>query len=204
MQEAEDETFPFNLDEFVTVDEVGDEAAAPQEPLEKATGGVKRREPSPRHHSMPSTDPAAKRSRIAETEAPAAEHRQGETPTASSSEGEPQDRKEREAAAAALVTLDEVSEEEEDYPDDEEVQPGLAGVKDPEALVTVDEVEGGEGDMQALVTLDEIVDEEDGDGGESGACLPAEVSLICIVFHQTACRGNLFTLFIANLKQIAQ
>ncbi|XP_041074184.1 zinc finger protein 638-like isoform X2 [Polyodon spathula] len=186
-QEAEDEMFTFNLDEFVTVDEVGDQASAAQDPLKKLTAEGKCREPSPRHHSTPCADPAAKRSRIMETRAPTAERGPGETLAASSSNSEPQDRKESEAATTRLVTLDEVSEGEEgDYTYDEvKVQPGLTGVKDPKVLVTVDEVEGGEGegvgDLLALVTLDEIVDqEEDGDGGESGACLPAEHSLVTL------------------------
>ncbi|MFT7797427.1 zinc finger protein 638 isoform X2 [Arapaima gigas] len=72
-------------------------------------------------------------------------------------------------ADSSLVTLDEVSEEEEDYPEDEDEFLGLRGTEDPEALVTVDEVGGDEDhfphtvqDLQALVTLDEIVEEEDG------------------------------------------
>ncbi|XP_033871247.3 zinc finger protein 638-like isoform X2 [Acipenser ruthenus] len=164
-QEAEDEMVTVNLDEFVTVDEVVDQAAAPQDPLKKLTREVKCREPSPRHHSTPCADPTAKRSRIMETRAPAAERRQVETPAAaSSSNGELQDRKKSEAAAAALVTLDEV---EEDYINDEvKVQQGLTGVKDRKPLVTVDEVEGGKGEGVG-----------DGDGGESGAYLPAEHSL---------------------------
>ncbi|KPP74060.1 zinc finger protein 638-like [Scleropages formosus] len=72
-------------------------------------------------------------------------------------------------ADAALVTLDEVSEEEEDFPEEEEELLGLGGTgEDPEVLVTVDEVVGDEDhflhtvrDLQALVTLDEIVEEDD-------------------------------------------
>lgn len=75
---------------------------------------------------------------------------------------------EGEGAEVALVTLDEVSEEEEDFPEDEEELLCLAGGgEDPEALVTVDEVGGDEDlfqqavrDLQALVTLDEIVEED--------------------------------------------
>ncbi|XP_035375933.1 zinc finger protein 638 isoform X2 [Electrophorus electricus] len=75
----------------------------------------------------------------------------------------------------ALETLDEVSEEEEDFPDEaeeEELLKRQAG-EDPEALLTVDEVGGDEADaeeeqlekeLQGLVTLDEIVeDDEDED-----------------------------------------
>ncbi|XP_030635088.1 zinc finger protein 638 [Chanos chanos] len=72
----------------------------------------------------------------------------------------------------SLVTLDEVSEEEEDFPDDEPEEEELlkqqAG-ENPEALLTVDEVGGDEvgaeehleKELQGLVTLDEIVEEED-------------------------------------------
>ncbi|XP_023660925.2 uncharacterized protein znf638 isoform X1 [Paramormyrops kingsleyae] len=75
---------------------------------------------------------------------------------------------EGEGAEVALVTLDEVSEEEEDFPEDEEELLCLAGGgEDPGALVTVDEVGGDEDpflqavrDLQALVTLDEIVEED--------------------------------------------
>lgn len=178
-----------NLDEFVTVDEVVDQAAAPQDPLKKLTREVKCREPSPRHHSTPCADPTAKRSRIMETRAPAAERRQVETPAAaSSSNGELQDRKKSEAAAAALVTLDEV---EEDYINDEvKVQPGLTGVKDRKALVTVDEVEGGKGEGVG-----------DGDRGGSGAYLPAEV----LFFSRQSVSVILFALLgNVNLKQNAQ
>ncbi|XP_076828497.1 uncharacterized protein znf638 isoform X2 [Brachyhypopomus gauderio] len=71
----------------------------------------------------------------------------------------------------ALETLDEVSEEEEDFPDEaeeEELLKRQAG-EDPEALLTVDEVGGDEGDaeeeqlekeLQGLVTLDEIVEDD--------------------------------------------
>ncbi|XP_069046704.1 zinc finger protein 638 isoform X2 [Lepisosteus oculatus] len=83
--------------------------------------------------------------------------------------------------APAMVTLDEVSEEEEDYPEDDEeerLQRGLVGVCDSEALVTVDEI-GGEDDpflhavrdLQALVTLDEIVEEE-GSGSPNPESFP--------------------------------
>ncbi|XP_072543742.1 uncharacterized protein znf638 [Salminus brasiliensis] len=74
----------------------------------------------------------------------------------------------------ALVTLDEVSEGEENFPDDEAEEEELlkrqAG-ENPEALLTVDEVGGDETEaedqfekeLQGLVTLDEIVEEEDED-----------------------------------------
>uniref|UniRef100_A0A3B3Q5U9 RRM domain-containing protein n=1 Tax=Paramormyrops kingsleyae TaxID=1676925 RepID=A0A3B3Q5U9_9TELE len=105
---------------------------------------------------------------------------------------------EGEGAEVALVTLDEVSEEEEDFPEDEEELLCLAGGgEDPGALVTVDEVGGDEDpflqavrDLQALVTLDEIV-EEDGNeepiserfpfglDDESGEAFNPEVSSAC-------------------------
>uniref|UniRef100_A0AAY3ZYG3 Matrin-type domain-containing protein n=1 Tax=Denticeps clupeoides TaxID=299321 RepID=A0AAY3ZYG3_9TELE len=65
-----------------------------------------------------------------------------------------------------LVTLDEVCEEEDNYPeevDEEELLKMQAG-EYPEALFTVDEIgedEVEEKDIHALVTLDEIVEEED-------------------------------------------
>ncbi|XP_036451938.1 zinc finger protein 638 [Colossoma macropomum] len=81
-------------------------------------------------------------------------------------------------AQDALVTLDEVSEEEEDFPDDEAEEEELlkrqAG-ENPEALLTVDEVRGDEAEaeeehlekeLRGLVTLDEIVEEEDDDDDE--------------------------------------
>lgn len=83
-----------------------------------------------------------------------------------------------------LVMLDEVSEGEEDFPDDDEAEEEerlkrQAG-EDPEALMTVDEVGEDEaeipeqlGDLHALVTLDEIVaDEEEEDDGESEQPVP--------------------------------
>lgn len=70
----------------------------------------------------------------------------------------------------ALVTLDEVSEGEEDYPDESNEDQRSKADEVPEALLTVDEVgddeTGGEEyqldkELQGLVTLDEIVDEEE-------------------------------------------
>ncbi|KAI4879363.1 hypothetical protein NFI96_019448 [Prochilodus magdalenae] len=79
----------------------------------------------------------------------------------------------------ALVTLDEVSEEEENFPEDEMEEEELlkrqAG-ENPEALLTVDEVgcdeaeaeeEQLEKELQGLVTLDEIVEEEGYDDEDS-------------------------------------
>lgn len=70
----------------------------------------------------------------------------------------------------ALVTLDEVSEGEEDYLDESNEDQHSKADEVPEALLTVDEVgddeTGGEEyqldkELQGLVTLDEIVDEEE-------------------------------------------
>lgn len=70
----------------------------------------------------------------------------------------------------ALVTLDEVSEGEEDYLDESNEDQRSKADEVPEALLTVDEVgddeTGGEEyqldkELQGLVTLDEIVDEEE-------------------------------------------
>ncbi|KAG9274340.1 zinc finger protein 638 isoform X2 [Astyanax mexicanus] len=77
----------------------------------------------------------------------------------------------------ALVTLDEVNEEDEDFPDDEADEEELLRLQageNPEALLTVDEVGGDEPEIdyqfekefQGLVTLDEIVEEEE-EGGEA-------------------------------------
>ncbi|KAL7875940.1 hypothetical protein AOLI_G00109030 [Acnodon oligacanthus] len=77
-------------------------------------------------------------------------------------------------AQDALVTLDEVSEEEEDFLDEAEEEEllKLQAGENPEALLTVDEVRGDEAEaeeeqlekeLRGLVTLDEIVEEEDDD-----------------------------------------
>jgi len=69
-----------------------------------------------------------------------------------------------------LVTLDEVSEGEEDYLDESKEDQHSKADEVPEGLLTVDEVGedemGGEEyqldkELQGLVTLDEIVDEEE-------------------------------------------
>ncbi|XP_051997569.1 zinc finger protein 638 isoform X2 [Xyrauchen texanus] len=70
----------------------------------------------------------------------------------------------------AMVTLDEVSEGEEDFPEEADEKQHLKDGEVPEAILTVDEVvdeeHGGEEyqldkELQGLVTLDEIVEEED-------------------------------------------
>ncbi|XP_051997591.1 zinc finger protein 638-like [Xyrauchen texanus] len=70
----------------------------------------------------------------------------------------------------AMVTLDEFSEGEEDFPEETDEKQHLKDGEVPEAILTVDEVvdeeNGGEEyqldkELQGLVTLDEIVEEED-------------------------------------------
>lgn len=158
----EEELFPFNLDEFVTVDEVVEEAESPVAPRRNPPRG-KRKDP-------PKANPAE----------PAAKRRKGKSCGAGAAEGE-----------LSFVTLDEIGEEEEapvplpgvdpqglvvvDEVVEEEELPDA--VKDPQALLTLDEiseqeepgcrdgprVELEERDLKAepLVTVDEIGEVEE-------------------------------------------
>ncbi|XP_065518620.1 zinc finger protein 638 isoform X1 [Lathamus discolor] len=134
----EEELFPFNLDEFVTVDEVVEEV----EPPVKA-----RRKPARAKRKA-----GAKGSSAA---APSSKRRKGKRSMAHIAENE-----------LSFVTLDEIGEEEEGSTPLMAVAT-LEALGDPQGLVVVDEVMEEEElseavkDPQSLVTLDEISEQED-------------------------------------------
>lgn len=159
----EEELFPFNLDEFVTVDEVVEEVESPVTPRRNPPRGKRKEGPKPNP-----SEPATKK-------------RKGKSGGASSAEGE-----------LSFVTLDEIGEEEDapvpppgadpqglvvvdEVVEEEELS---EAVKDPQALVTLDEIseqeepgshrdgarpEFEERDLKAepLVTVDEIGEVEE-------------------------------------------
>ncbi|NXH60477.1 ZN638 protein, partial [Rhabdornis inornatus] len=147
----EEELFPFNLDEFVTVDEVLEDAESPAAP--------RRNPPRAKRKEMPKSNPSE----------PASKKRRGKSCRA---EGELSfvtlDEIGEEEEEEGLVVVDEVVEEEE----------LSEAVKDPQALLTLDEiseqeepgshgngprVEFEERDLKAepLVTVDEIGEVEE-------------------------------------------
>ncbi|KAM6206180.1 zinc finger protein 638 isoform 2-T2 [Sarcoramphus papa] len=138
-QKEEEELFPFNLDEFVTVDEVVEEIESP----------VKTRRNPPR----------GKRKDGAKTNSssePSSKRRKGKSSVARIAESE-----------LSFVTLDEIGEEEDGAAQLMGVA-NLEALSDPQGLVVVDEVIEEEElmseavkDPQLLVTLDEISEQED-------------------------------------------
>ncbi|XP_051473254.1 zinc finger protein 638 isoform X2 [Apus apus] len=138
-QKEEEELFPFNLDEFVTVDEVVEEVESPVKtrrnpPRVKRKVGAK---------TTSSSEPGSKR-------------RKGKSSVARLPESE-----------LSFVTLDEIGEEEEVAAQLMAVT-NLEVLSDPQGLVVVDEVMEEEEllseavkDPQSLVTLDEISEQED-------------------------------------------
>ncbi|XP_015472068.1 zinc finger protein 638-like isoform X2 [Parus major] len=162
-QKEEEELFPFNLDEFVTVDEVLDEAESPATPRRNPPRGKRKEAPK----SNPSEPPASKKRKGKSCGA------EGELSFVTLDEiGE----EEEEDAPVplpgvdpqGLVVVDEVVEEEE----------LSEAVKDPQALLTLDEiseqeepgshgngprVEFEERELKAepLVTVDEIGEVEE-------------------------------------------
>ncbi|NWV65748.1 ZN638 protein, partial [Malurus elegans] len=159
----EEELFPFNLDEFVTVDEVVEEAESPV--------STRRNPPRGKRKEGPKATPSE----------PAPKRRKGKSSGASAAEGE-----------LSFVTLDEIGEEEDapvplpgvdpqgllvvdEVAEEEELS---EAVKDPQALLTLDEIseqeepgshrdgpraEFEERDLKAepLVTVDEIGEVEE-------------------------------------------
>ncbi|NXU17819.1 ZN638 protein, partial [Pardalotus punctatus] len=162
-QKEEEELFPFNLDEFVTVDEVVEEVESPVT--------TRRNPPRGKRKEGPKANPSE----------PAPKKRKGKSSGASAAEGE-----------LSFVTLDEIGEEEDapvplpgvdpqglvvvdEVVEEEELS---EAVKDPQALVTLDEIseqeepgshrdgpraEFEERDLKAepLVTVDEIGEVEE-------------------------------------------
>ncbi|KAM6071593.1 zinc finger protein 638 isoform 2-T2 [Theristicus caerulescens] len=138
-QKEEEELFPFNLDEFVTVDEVVEEIESP----------VKTRRNPPR----------GKRKDGAKTNSssePSSKRRKGKSSIARIAESE-----------LSFVTLDEIGEEEDVAAQLMGVT-HFEALSDPQGLVVVDEVMEEEElmseavkDPQSLVTLDEISEQED-------------------------------------------
>ncbi|KAM6440205.1 zinc finger protein 638 isoform 1-T2 [Liasis olivaceus] len=134
----EEELFPFNLDEFVTMDEVVDEVDSPSQPRKNPVRG-KRKDPPKKN---PPYEPSSKRKKAKVSASPVAE------------------------SEVSFVTLDEIGEDEGGLAQVELLN--LEAMPDPQALVTVDEVNEEEElidevikDPQSLVTLDEISEQED-------------------------------------------
>ncbi|XP_065453408.1 zinc finger protein 638 isoform X27 [Chrysemys picta bellii] len=135
----EEELFPFNLDEFVTVDEVVEETDSPLQTRRNPPRG--KRKDSAKNNA--SSEPVAKR-------------KKGKSSIAHVAESE-----------LSFVTLDEIGEEEE-MTAQLVGDSNLEAITDPQGLVTVDEVNEEEEliseavkDPQSLVTLDEISEQED-------------------------------------------
>ncbi|KFQ66273.1 Zinc finger protein 638, partial [Pelecanus crispus] len=135
----EEELFPFNLDEFVTVDEVVEEVESPVKTRRNPPRG--KRKDSAKNNS--SSEPSSKR-------------RKGKSSIARIAESE-----------LSFVTLDEIGEEEDATAPLMGVAT-LEALSDPQGLVVVDEVMEEEElmseavkDPQSLVTLDEISEQED-------------------------------------------
>ncbi|XP_014822297.1 PREDICTED: zinc finger protein 638 isoform X2 [Calidris pugnax] len=139
-QKEEEELFPFNLDEFVTVDEVVEEIESPVKTCRNPLRG--KRKDGAKNNS--SSEPSSKR-------------RKGKSSMASCiAESE-----------LSFVTLDEIGEEEDVTAQLIGVA-NLEALSDPQGLVVVDEVIEEEElmsetvkDPQSLVTLDEISEQED-------------------------------------------
>nr|XP_047901609.1 zinc finger protein 638 [Anser cygnoides] len=138
-QKEEEELFPFNLDEFVTVDEVVEESESPVKTRRNPPRG--KRKDGAKNNS--SSEPSSKR-------------RKGKSSVARIAESE-----------LSFVTLDEIGEEE-DGPAQLVGDANLEALSDPQGLVVVDEVIEEEElmaevvkDPQSLVTLDEISEQED-------------------------------------------
>ncbi|XP_026515320.1 zinc finger protein 638 isoform X2 [Terrapene carolina triunguis] len=135
----EEELFPFNLDEFVTVDEVVEETDSPLQTRRNPPRG--KRKDSAKNNA--SSEPIAKR-------------KKGKSSIAHVAESD-----------LSFVTLDEIGEEEE-MTAQLVGDSNLEAITDPQGLVTVDEVNEEEEliseavkDPQSLVTLDEISEQED-------------------------------------------
>ncbi|XP_062430874.1 zinc finger protein 638 isoform X2 [Rhea pennata] len=137
-QKEEEELFPFNLDEFVTVDEVIEEIESPVKTRRNPPRG-KRKDGGKSNSSEPSS-----------------KRRKGKSSIARIAESE-----------LSFVTLDEIGEEE-DMTTQLMGVASLDALTDPQGLVVVDEVIEEEEliseavkDPQSLVTLDEISEQED-------------------------------------------
>ncbi|XP_032041947.1 zinc finger protein 638 isoform X2 [Aythya fuligula] len=138
-QKEEEELFPFNLDEFVTVDEVVEESESPVKTRRNPPRG--KRKDGAKNNS--SSEPSSKR-------------RKGKSSAARIAESE-----------LSFVTLDEIGEEEDVAAQLVGVA-NLEALSDPQGLVVVDEVIEEEElmveavkDPQSLVTLDEISEQEE-------------------------------------------
>ncbi|KFP64286.1 Zinc finger protein 638, partial [Cariama cristata] len=136
----EEELFPFNLDEFVTVDEVVEEIESPVKTRRNPLRG-KRKDGA---KTSSSSEPSSKR-------------RKGKSSMTRIAESD-----------LSFVTLDEIGEEEEDVTAQLMGVANLEALSDPQGLVVVDEVMEEEElmseavkDPQSLVTLDEISEQED-------------------------------------------
>ncbi|KAM9286696.1 zinc finger protein 638 isoform 2-T2 [Cariama cristata] len=139
-QKEEEELFPFNLDEFVTVDEVVEEIESPVKTRRNPLRG-KRKDGA---KTSSSSEPSSKR-------------RKGKSSMARIAESD-----------LSFVTLDEIGEEEEDVTAQLMGVANLEALSDPQGLVVVDEVMEEEElmseavkDPQSLVTLDEISEQEE-------------------------------------------
>ncbi|XP_039607834.1 zinc finger protein 638 isoform X3 [Polypterus senegalus] len=158
------ERFPFNLEEYVTVDEVGDEAeglASQELPAVSKYKG-----PSAKHR-LTTKGNSNKRKRSGETSASFIVHKvDGTEATPGKDRVRSSNGQKLAKDPSTMLTLDEISEDEGPGVDE-----NVDVLKDADALITVDEVVEEEEiflpevkDLQALVTLDEIVDEEEDNG----------------------------------------
>ncbi|NXF13658.1 ZN638 protein, partial [Smithornis capensis] len=180
-QKEEEELFPFNLDEFVTVDEVVEEVESPVAPRRNPPRG-KRKDNS----KASASEPVSKRRRGKSSGA------KGEPSFVTLDEiGGEEDAPAPPVDPRGLVVVDEVLEEEE-----------LAeAVKDPQALLTLDEIseqeepraQSKERELKAepLVTVDEIGEVEElplnepaelgGDAEHKGSHVPDDPSALLTV-----------------------
>ncbi|XP_051784424.1 zinc finger protein 638 isoform X2 [Erpetoichthys calabaricus] len=158
------ERFPFNLEEYVTVDEVGDEAeglASRELPAVSKYKG-----PSAKHRLTTKSN-SNKRKRSGETSASFIVHKVDGTEASPGKDRVRSSNGQKPAMnPSAMLTLDEISEDEGPGVDE-----NVDVLKDDDVLITVDEVVEEEEtflpevkDLQALVTLDELVDEEEANG----------------------------------------
>ncbi|XP_065490469.1 zinc finger protein 638 isoform X3 [Caloenas nicobarica] len=174
-QKEEEKLFPFNLDEFVTVDEVVEETEPPVRPRRNPPRAKRKDAAKPR----PNCEPGSKRRKGKSSVGRAAERQPSFVTLDETEEEEEEEEVTARLMAVAnldalselqgLVVVDEVMEEEE---------PLLEAVKDPQALVTLDELSdqdelGSQKDVlrsvfeepdlkaEPLVTVDEIGEVEE-------------------------------------------
>ncbi|KAE8628684.1 hypothetical protein XENTR_v10000171 [Xenopus tropicalis] len=156
-EKEQEDVFPFNLDEFVTVDEIVEEH-----------GDAKKAEEQTDVSELLNTSRKGKRK---ENEPSPVEAKR-----AKSGSPDPHVTKQD----LSYVTLDEIVDEEDGTVGSEPSEP-LSLAKESQSLLTVDEVHAEDDqpsakETQGLMTLDEISEEEDGTRDSSTAHAPLEIS----------------------------